>query len=205
MAEQDKKEQVLKGISASPGICIGQAYLVDKEGVDVVHRYDLPKEKIDGEIKRFKAAVKKACDELKEIIENTPDDLRDHVNILETQEVLLKDKMLYGRTLEIIENDHVNAEWALKVSVGRVKSMIQNMTELSGGADGLLPLWWALALGSCLGGNGSLVGASAKLIVAGFAERAGHPLHFLRFMMIAFPLMLGSIAISTLYVYLRYL
>lgn len=83
--------------------------------------------------------------------------------------------------------------------------MIQNMGGLLGGPEGLMPLWWALALGSCLGGNGSLIGASANLIVAGFAERAGHPLHFLRFMLIAFPLMLGSIAISTVYVYLRYL
>ena len=83
--------------------------------------------------------------------------------------------------------------------------LIQNMSDYMGGADALMPLWWALALGSCLGGNGSLVGASANLIVAGFAERAGHPLHFLRFMLIAFPLMLGSVAMSSIYVYFRYL
>jgi Na+/H+ antiporter NhaD/arsenite permease-like protein len=83
--------------------------------------------------------------------------------------------------------------------------IIQNMTGLPGGPEALMPIWWALALGSCLGGNGSLVGASANLIVAGFAERAGHPINFMRFMLMAFPLMLGSIAISTLYIYLRYL
>ena len=83
--------------------------------------------------------------------------------------------------------------------------LIQNMSDYMGGADALMPLWWALALGSCLGGNGSLVGAIANLIVAGFAERAGHPLHFLRFMLIAFPLMLGSVAMSSIYVYIRYL
>ena len=82
--------------------------------------------------------------------------------------------------------------------------MIQNMTELPGGAEGLLPLWWALALGSCLGGNGSLVGASANLIVAGFAERAGQPIRFLPFMLMAFPLMIFSIVISTIYVYFRF-
>ena len=83
--------------------------------------------------------------------------------------------------------------------------IIQNLEAVMGGPEALMPLWWALALGSCLGGNGSLVGASANLIVAGFAERAGHPILFLRFMLMAFPLMLGSIAISTLYIYLRYL
>ncbi|MHB1083738.1 MAG: ArsB/NhaD family transporter [Thiobacillus sp.] len=66
-------------------------------------------------------------------------------------------------------------------------------------------LWWSLALGACLGGNGTLVGASANLVVAGFAERAGHPIRFLPFMLMAFPLMLASIAVSSVYLWLRYL
>ena len=52
---------------------------------------------------------------------------------------------------------------------------------------------------------GSLVGASANLIVAGFAERAGHRIEFLKFMVLAFPLMLVSIVIASFYVYWRYL
>ncbi len=83
--------------------------------------------------------------------------------------------------------------------------LIQSMGPAFGGAENLMPLWWSLALGACLGGNGSLVGASANLIVAGFAERAGHRIHFLRFMALAFPLMLMSIAIATVYVYFRFL
>lgn len=82
--------------------------------------------------------------------------------------------------------------------------LIENMSASFGGASQLTPLWWSLALGSCLGGNGSLVGASANLIVAGFAERAGQPIRFLPFMLMAFPLMLGSIAVSTVYIYFRY-
>jgi Na+/H+ antiporter NhaD/arsenite permease-like protein len=82
--------------------------------------------------------------------------------------------------------------------------LIESMAPSFGGAEQLMPLWWSLALGSCLGGNGSLIGASANLIVAGFAERSGQPIHFLKFMLMAFPLMLMSIAVSTLYVYLRY-
>jgi len=83
--------------------------------------------------------------------------------------------------------------------------MIENMAPSFGGPDAILPLWWALALGACLGGNGSLIGASANLIVAGFAQRAGHPIAFLTFMKHAFVLMLGSIAISHAYIYFRYL
>ena len=83
--------------------------------------------------------------------------------------------------------------------------MIESMAPTFGGTENLMPLWWSLALGACLGGNGSLIGASANLIVAGFAERAGHRIQFLPFMAMAFPLMLVSICIATLYVYLRYL
>jgi Na+/H+ antiporter NhaD/arsenite permease-like protein len=83
--------------------------------------------------------------------------------------------------------------------------LIESMGPSLGGTEQLLPVWWSLALGSCLGGNGSLIGASANLIVAGFAERAGRPIRFLPFMLMAFPLMLLSIAISTIYVSLRYL
>ena len=83
--------------------------------------------------------------------------------------------------------------------------LIKSMAPTFGGAENLMPLWWSLALGACLGGNGSLVGASANLIVAGFAERSGHRIHFLRFMALAFPLMLLSIVIASVYVYFRYL
>jgi Na+/H+ antiporter NhaD/arsenite permease-like protein len=83
--------------------------------------------------------------------------------------------------------------------------VIKSMAPTFGGAENLMPLWWSLALGACLGGNGSLVGASANLIVAGFAERAGHRIHFLPFMLLAFPMMMLSIVIASLYVYLRYL
>ena len=59
MSQPAVEETTLKGIGASPGICIGKAYLVDKEGVDVVKKYYLKGEKIKSEINRFKAAVKK--------------------------------------------------------------------------------------------------------------------------------------------------
>jgi len=83
--------------------------------------------------------------------------------------------------------------------------LIESMQSSFGSPEQIMPLWWSLALGSCLGGNGSLIGASANLIVAGFAERAGQPIRFLPFMLIAFPLMLLSILISSIYLYFRYL
>jgi Na+/H+ antiporter NhaD/arsenite permease-like protein len=83
--------------------------------------------------------------------------------------------------------------------------LIKAMAPTFGGPDGLLPLWWSLSLGACLGGNGTLIGASANLVVAGFAERAGQPIRFVQYTLMAFPIMLLSIAISMVYLYWRYL
>jgi Na+/H+ antiporter NhaD/arsenite permease-like protein len=83
--------------------------------------------------------------------------------------------------------------------------VIKSMAPTFGGPDGLLPLWWSLSLGACLGGNGTLIGASANLTVAGIAERAGIPFRFMTFLKLAFPMMLMSIVISMVYVWLRYL
>jgi Na+/H+ antiporter NhaD/arsenite permease-like protein len=62
-----------------------------------------------------------------------------------------------------------------------------------------------LSLGACLGGNGTLIGASANVIVAGMAEKQGVVITFRQFFRIAFPLMLLSIIISMLYLYFFYL
>lgn len=83
--------------------------------------------------------------------------------------------------------------------------LIKAMAPTFGGDAGLQPLWWALSLGACLGGNGTLIGASANLVVAGLAERAGTTFRFMEYLKVAFPLMLLSIAICHLYLYLRYL
>ncbi|CAJ1002895.1 Na+/H+ antiporter NhaD/arsenite permease-like protein [Brevibacillus aydinogluensis] len=80
--------------------------------------------------------------------------------------------------------------------------MIKEMGTL--GITNLEPLWWSLALGACLGGNGTLIGASANVIVAGLAAKEGHHISFLGFLKVAFPLMIMSIILSHVYVYLRY-
>jgi Na+/H+ antiporter NhaD/arsenite permease-like protein len=81
--------------------------------------------------------------------------------------------------------------------------LIQDMGNM--GVANLNTLWWSLALGACLGGNGTLVGASANLVVAGMAAKEGHPISFIQFLKIGFSLMLLSIVISSIYIYLRYL
>jgi Na+/H+ antiporter NhaD/arsenite permease-like protein len=69
----------------------------------------------------------------------------------------------------------------------------------------IIPLWWALALGACLGGNGTLIGASANVVIADIAGRAGYRISFWEFFKLGFPVMLGSIALSSLYLWIVFL
>jgi phosphotransferase system enzyme I (PtsI) len=126
--ETDTQEIIIKGINASPGICIGKAYRVDREGVEVVEKYPIQAKDLPNEIKRFKTAVKKARDELRKIVEKSPEELQ-QAHILETHMALLKDKMLYGRTIETVKQESVNAEWALKKVVSNLREVFQTMTD----------------------------------------------------------------------------
>ncbi|MDI3533872.1 MAG: hypothetical protein PWQ82_237 [Thermosediminibacterales bacterium] len=76
--------------------------------------------------------------------------------------------------------------------------LIQNIHTISG--INISPLWWALALGACLGGNGTLVGASANVVVAGILEKHQHKLSFMDYFKTGFPLMIMTIIISTIYI-----
>jgi len=126
--ETEAQEIIIKGINASPGICIGKAYLVDRQGVEVVPKYRIQDKELSNEVKRFKAAVKNAKDELRKIVEKSPEELQ-HAHILETHMALLKDKMLYGRTIETVKQESVNAEWALKKVVSNLIEVFQTMTD----------------------------------------------------------------------------
>ena len=74
-------------------------------------------------------------------------------------------------------------------------------------ADGMAaqPLWWSLALGACLGGNLTIIGASANVVVANLAAREGHPIRFVEFLRYGAAVVAVSLVISTAYVWLRYL
>jgi Na+/H+ antiporter NhaD/arsenite permease-like protein len=92
-----------------------------------------------------------------------------------------------------------------------VKEMIPRFSEQLGIVDPALqhsevaaPLLWALALGACLGGNGSLIGASANVVVAQVAKRNRYKLSFLDFTRRSFAFMVVSLIISSLYLFMRY-
>ena len=68
----------------------------------------------------------------------------------------------------------------------------------------IAPLWWALSLGACLGGNGTLVAASANVVLSGISKRDGHEITFGSYFKIGFPLMIMSIIVSTAYLVIMY-
>lgn len=69
----------------------------------------------------------------------------------------------------------------------------------------IIPLWWALALGACLGGNGTIIGASANVVIVDIARKAGYRITFWQFFKYGFPVMVGSVAISAIYLWLVFL
>jgi Na+/H+ antiporter NhaD/arsenite permease-like protein len=82
--------------------------------------------------------------------------------------------------------------------------LIKGMAPAFGGPHAIEPLWWCLSLGACLGGNGTLTGASANLAVAGIAERNGIRFGFVQYLRYGAPMTFISIVICQLYVWLRY-
>lgn len=82
--------------------------------------------------------------------------------------------------------------------------IIQSMGDTFGQGDALNPLWWSLVLGACLGGNGTLIGASANVMVASFADRAGSPISFMKYIGYGLPLTLITIIVANIYLLLRY-
>ncbi|CEP88516.1 symporter protein [[Clostridium] sordellii] len=72
------------------------------------------------------------------------------------------------------------------------------LTMQAQGVD-VTPIWWATSLGACLGGNGTLIGASANIVLSNVGDKNGYPISFKSYFKIGFPLMLLSIIISTFY------
>jgi Na+/H+ antiporter NhaD/arsenite permease-like protein len=80
--------------------------------------------------------------------------------------------------------------------------VVQHFAEAGVNAE---PLWWALALGACLGGNLTIVGASANVVVSNMSRQAGHPITFAQFLKYGSVTVLMSMVISTAYLWVRYL
>jgi Na+/H+ antiporter NhaD/arsenite permease-like protein len=84
-------------------------------------------------------------------------------------------------------------------------TMIPLVQQLGTSGIPIEPLWWSLALGACLGGNATIIGASANVVVANLAARADHPISFRLFLRYGVVVAFGSLVIASGWVWLRYL
>jgi len=86
-------------------------------------------------------------------------------------------------------------------NVATMITLIKNMALAFGEPENIQPLWWRLSLGACLGGNNTLIGASANLTVAGNSARNNAPFKFIACTLYAFPMLVVSVAICHHYVW----
>lgn len=85
-----------------------------------------------------------------------------------------------------------------------VATLIPLILDLEASGLDVTPLWWAISLGACLGGNGTLIGASANVVLSSISTRKGYPITFSSFFKISFPIMLFTVAISTVYLLIKF-
>ncbi len=85
-----------------------------------------------------------------------------------------------------------------------VATLIPIITTMESTGMDVMPLWWAVSLGACIGGIGTLIGASANVVLASISGKYGHPITFMEYTKVGFPLMILFTAISCVYLVLRF-
>lgn len=85
-----------------------------------------------------------------------------------------------------------------------VATMIPILLSMEATGMDVMPLWWAVSLGACLGGNGSLIGASANVVLSDISKKNGHEITFVQFLKVGFPIMLGTVAVAAVYLMIRF-
>ena len=85
-----------------------------------------------------------------------------------------------------------------------VATMIPILLAMESTGMDVTPLWWAVSLGACLGGNGTLIGASANVVLSDISKKNGHEITFVQFLKSGFPIMLLTVVIAGLYLVVRF-
>ena len=120
---------VLTGIGVAPGIAIGKAYRVDRNKVSLAYYHLLSPAQIKREKERFNAAVDKAEVDLKEIRSEMAGVLPEHAYIIDTHIHILRDSRLYDETIRIIDQQAINAEWALRNALEKVQQIFAKIDD----------------------------------------------------------------------------
>jgi phosphoenolpyruvate-protein phosphotransferase (PTS system enzyme I) len=129
MALEKINNRILQGTGASPGIAIGQVRITDRSRV-VVHERRIEREQVPDEIERFAAALAKTKEELKALKRHFAGDGGDeHLYVIDTHQLILEDGMLFKETQGFIENELINAEAALKMTLRKIQSFFAGIED----------------------------------------------------------------------------
>jgi len=112
----------LRGIAGSPGVIVGRALVIDRRRVTVPRRHIAPEE-APVEVQRLRSAIAAARGQLEAIRQRLPTEANEHALILDAHLLMLDDHLLTEQTEEIITTEHVNAEWALRRTVEKIKDL----------------------------------------------------------------------------------
>ena len=124
------QNKVLKGIAASPGIIIAPAHvLADRNRVQVFYRYLGSRHQVAEEQERFREAIIRTQQELSRSKEAIPEDFREHAYIVDTHLLILQDRLLLDETLRLIQEETINAEWALKQAVKEAQKLFGQIAD----------------------------------------------------------------------------
>lgn len=114
-------EKALKGIAVYPGIVFGRAHLVDRSNVKIMYQYLVNKEDLDKEVDRFETALRVVESEMLSLKNGVAEKASDLSFILDSHLMILKDSMLHDSTIGTIREERINAEWALKKSLEKIR------------------------------------------------------------------------------------
>jgi phosphotransferase system enzyme I (PtsI) len=126
---QAKKINKLEGIAVSRGIIIGKARLVDRSRVKILYQYLINDKQVSREVERFKEALHATKEQIISLKNGMPDQLKEHAFILDTQLMIVDDGMLSESTIDTITKEKMNAEWALKKSIQKIRQLFQQIDD----------------------------------------------------------------------------
>ena len=124
-----KKSNKIEGVAVSPGIIIGKARVVEQSRVKIYYQYLVGDDHVNKEVARFKEALSVTKEQIATLKNGMPDPLKAHSFILDTHLLILEDSMLSDSAINTIQEEKINAEWALKKSVQNIRQLFEQIDD----------------------------------------------------------------------------
>lgn len=120
-------KEKLSGIAVSPGIVIGKARLVDRSRQKIIYQYLINEREINREVERFKEALNLTKEQILTLKNGMSDSIKQHSFILDAHLMIVDDNMVSETTIKTIQEEKINAEWALKKSVQKIRQLFKDI------------------------------------------------------------------------------